>query len=104
MSMERTVSLQMKPLLENRLPRTEKVSKLYIYRYDTKYMLEIQIDNEKDNSKTITTWASMEGKFTKVCIMTEKSYDLKKEMDTIIKKSFDKMKEMYDTIEKWFSI
>lgn len=104
MSRERVVDVNVKPIFSNNLPRVEKTSKLYIYRYDTKYMLEIQVDTEKDDSKTITTWASMEGKFTKVRLMSEKSHDLKREMSTLIKKSFDKMEEMYETVEKWYSI
>jgi len=104
MSNERVINLQMKPIIPNRAIRANRMSKLYQYRYDTKYTIEIQVDNEKDGSNTISTWVSMEGKFTKVCLMTEKSRDIRGELDTLVKKSFEKMEEMYPTVDKWFSV
>lgn len=88
----------------NKGHRAVKQSKVYTYEYDTKYNLDIQIETTKEGLSTCTTWATDKDSMKKILIRTEKSYDLRKEMDTIVNKSFDAMQELYDKVDIWFGL
>lgn len=88
----------------NRGHRVARQSKLYTYNYDTKYNLDIQVSSDKDGLINCNTWVTDKNSTRKILIRTDNSYDLRKEMNTIVSKSFETMEVLYEKVDRWFGI